>query len=312
MASKSKRVKVEDRISSLPNAILCQIISYLPTLYAVRTTILSPKWKNLWTSLPNLDFDQRDFPEDWVTSDRFRLFIDGVLSFHDLWGIDIQKLSLVWDARGLSGEDVTRWICTAVRCNVVELNLIIFDKLSRHGKIKMPRSLFECKTLEVLTVSSNCITYDPPPTGCFPSLTVFHFRAEKPDNNSMRKLFSCCSVLEDLFISTSLERHVSDVIISAPKLKTLGIYLGFRDENFCEPGYNFSIDTPKLEKFDLRDPIFYSSYDLDSAKSLVEAEIEIDGPLDHDEEFLAEQSTALLAGISSVRKLTLSAHSLEV
>ncbi|KAH0986500.1 hypothetical protein GBA52_013677 [Prunus armeniaca] len=58
----------EDRISGLPDEILCHILSFLPTVQAVRTTILSHRWNHVWASVPNIDlcdnieeFDQERF-----------------------------------------------------------------------------------------------------------------------------------------------------------------------------------------------------------------------------------------------------------
>lgn len=46
-----------DRISALPDTILCHILSFLETMHAVRTIVLSTRWNNIWTSVPNLDFN---------------------------------------------------------------------------------------------------------------------------------------------------------------------------------------------------------------------------------------------------------------
>nr|XP_023887777.1 uncharacterized protein LOC111999900 [Quercus suber] len=47
----------KDGINRLPYKVLCHFLSFLPTKYTVGTSILSTTWKNLWTSVPNLDFD---------------------------------------------------------------------------------------------------------------------------------------------------------------------------------------------------------------------------------------------------------------
>ncbi|CAN6558393.1 unnamed protein product [Malus baccata var. baccata] len=44
-------------INALPDTILCHILSFLETMHAVRTTVLSTRWNNIWTSVPNLDFN---------------------------------------------------------------------------------------------------------------------------------------------------------------------------------------------------------------------------------------------------------------
>ncbi|KAH9736944.1 F-box/LRR-repeat protein [Citrus sinensis] len=49
----------EDRISCLPDEILCHILSFLPTKNAVATCVLSSKWRLVWALLPNLCFDDR-------------------------------------------------------------------------------------------------------------------------------------------------------------------------------------------------------------------------------------------------------------
>lgn len=47
----------EDRISRLPDPILCHILSFLPAKHAVATRILSSRWNLVWTWLSNLCFD---------------------------------------------------------------------------------------------------------------------------------------------------------------------------------------------------------------------------------------------------------------
>ncbi|XP_062014046.1 putative F-box/FBD/LRR-repeat protein At1g78760 [Rosa rugosa] len=56
MLKRGARVR-EDRISELPKALVCHILSFIPTIEAVRTTVLSKRWNDMWTSVTSLDFD---------------------------------------------------------------------------------------------------------------------------------------------------------------------------------------------------------------------------------------------------------------
>ncbi|XP_057771470.1 F-box/LRR-repeat protein At3g26922-like isoform X7 [Salvia miltiorrhiza] len=48
-----------DRLSELPDSIIFHIFWSLPMTDVVRTTFLSKRWKNLWTTAPYLNFDNR-------------------------------------------------------------------------------------------------------------------------------------------------------------------------------------------------------------------------------------------------------------
>ncbi|XP_027342968.1 putative F-box protein At1g67390 [Abrus precatorius] len=49
----------EDLTSKLPDPVLALIISFLPIKNAVRTSVLSPRWKRLWKTTPTLNFDHK-------------------------------------------------------------------------------------------------------------------------------------------------------------------------------------------------------------------------------------------------------------
>ncbi|KAF5757153.1 putative F-box domain, leucine-rich repeat domain superfamily, F-box-like domain superfamily [Helianthus annuus] len=48
---------VDDRLSMFPEEITLHILSLMPTKYAVRTSILSKRWRYRWMFVTNLDFD---------------------------------------------------------------------------------------------------------------------------------------------------------------------------------------------------------------------------------------------------------------
>jgi hypothetical protein len=55
----SAETTVEDRdiISTLHESILGQILSFVPILDAVSTSVLSKSWIEVWTSITNIKFD---------------------------------------------------------------------------------------------------------------------------------------------------------------------------------------------------------------------------------------------------------------
>lgn len=307
-----ERVVQEDRISALPKALICHILSFLPTIEAVRTTHLSKRWNDMWTCVTTLDFDVLREEEDYGCH-LFDKFVNRVLFFRDSSDILKFKLSIcIPHSDYLSCVDA--WICTAVRRNLVELELHISlqQGFSKYG---IPRSLFTCKTLRVLKLvsdSSLCLNWqacDPPASGCFPSLKFLHVTVDCPDNNLMENLFCCCPVLEVLIIDGVTDCEDLIFNVSAPQLKRFSICLDEWGQILVQN--TFYIDAPNVESLDLRQ-VALSHYKLDNMKSLVNASISFTFiPADKCLSFHAS-ATALLAGISNVRYLSLSTYSFDV
>ncbi|XP_040372861.1 F-box/LRR-repeat protein At3g59200 [Rosa chinensis] len=173
MGSNSKLFKacIEDRISGLPDAIFFHIISFLETRDAVKTCLLSHTWNNVWTYVPNL--------EVYVSSPKYDSdehvpqpgFVDRVLLFRNL--SNIHKFSLICLGIEDYFDRIDAWVCTAIRRNVVELNLDLYTTPSNsyEGCLKLPTSIFICKTLVVLKlILTDQVIAIPPNSSCFPSL----------------------------------------------------------------------------------------------------------------------------------------------
>ncbi|KAF5199125.1 F-box/LRR-repeat protein [Thalictrum thalictroides] len=106
----------EDRITSLPNAILHEILSYLDMKQVVQMSILSKGWKNLWKSLPIVNFDD----QLWEDKIKFRNFLEQVLLTQE--GLNLKKFSLASVYH--DGKRLERWLDAAVRrCGVMEVHL---------------------------------------------------------------------------------------------------------------------------------------------------------------------------------------------
>ncbi|XP_024200182.1 putative F-box/FBD/LRR-repeat protein At1g78760 [Rosa chinensis] len=256
------RARQEDRISELPNAVLCHILSFVPTTkHVVRTSVLSTRWKNIWAYVPNLYLDDDEFS----SSADFIAFVDCVLLVRD--SSAIQRFHLHFN--NCHAEHFSRidgWISTAVRYNVVELDLSI--DLEEDDMFELPISLLTCKTLKVLSLRSMFAINMPT------SVCVTVFQAWNGD----------------------LGHSLLDFNISAPELKTLRIDLYSSD--YMHDLYNFFIDAPKLEKLDLQEGSL-PNFNFNNTKSLVEANLYLYPNEDYVEEDSVKRATEFLAQIST-------------
>jgi len=135
-------------IASLPDCVLCHILSFLPTRDAAATGFLSKRWKPLWLSLHSLEFDHKDYPD----FRKFRNFINSVLFARN----SIQSLRLVCgfnDAFDL--DDFNPFLYAASLKGVQELDVRLYSLYSTH----LPNCLYSCRTLVTLKLRNatlNC------------------------------------------------------------------------------------------------------------------------------------------------------------
>ncbi|XP_062014045.1 F-box/FBD/LRR-repeat protein At5g56420-like [Rosa rugosa] len=310
-----------DRISELPDDLICHILSFLPTITAVRTTVLSKRWNKLWTFVRHLDFDlYRDRPDGQKYL--FERFVEFV--FLRLVSLDIGKFRLRYASASWEGDfsHVDDWVSVAVWRNVVELDLRIFYVASGY-LCRLPKSIFWCKTLKVLKLWIEDIAIpDPPTKGCFPSLKVLHVTLIDPDDK-LGKLLSYFPVVEDLSIHVQMRYSYNfysnfNLKVSTPELKTLKLsmereerrnYEMERDYGGTLKQNHFCVDAPKLENLDLVQ-IPLSNYILENPKSVVNASIAFKSLAEEWSSF-PDLAFQLLTGISNVKCLSLSDHPFE-
>lgn len=295
----SKRQARRDRISSLPDSILHRILSFLPTKCAVRTSILSTRWKYLWTSVAILDFKDYSHPK---AATRFMDFVDRLLFLHDL--PNIHKFSLA-----CSGEcDASRmnaWVSAVVRRNVEELNLdIMVHELDS-------RCLFTCGSLRVLKLKLLKFGSDLkiPSSICFSSLKILHLSyITFSDEYLTRQLFCGIPVLEDLIVEDCEWLDIEIFSISAPALKRLRIccmsdfYNGL---NECE----IKIYAPSLISLDYKGCLSYD-YDVSNLTSLIDASIDVSTRTYGEK--IGCPAIKLLRGLSNVNSLSISSSTTQV
>ncbi|XP_020967821.1 F-box protein At4g09920 isoform X5 [Arachis ipaensis] len=236
----SKRSMGTDIISSLPNSLLCHILSFLPTLYAVRTSILSRQWRHLWKDLQVFDFDDTEL--NW-SNERFALFIDAVLS--QLRFPHIRNLSLSCQ-RGLDNNKVIdnaidnaigRWIRAAVGPCLQEMILY-----SSYGEFYPDYfdGIFTCASLVSLTLGGNLVL-DVIPWVYLPllkDLTLLLGVSVEHD------FISGCPALENLYIDYYGSLY-PEIHFLSTSLKRLSL---FEVREFDDPIISeIQIDTPNLE-----------------------------------------------------------------
>ncbi|KAL8098603.1 hypothetical protein AgCh_031393 [Apium graveolens] len=297
-----------DRISSLPDCVLQFILSLIPTKDAVATCILSKRWKFLWTSVPNIDFDDAalypnaDFSYP-IEVTRFMNFVERVLLLRDSSSIKKFRLSC---RVCFSASRVHAWVSAAVMHDIEELDLCFFVE----KPFMLPLCVFDSKSLTVLKLQMNCELQLP---NCisFPSLKRLDLcLVTFLDDKSMDKLFSNCPVLQELSILDCEWVNLRDVMISIPTLKSLTIddlpYYGTFDVNGCQ----IKIDAENLMH------LSYTGYLCNElipchVPSLFKAHIHIPN-LFEDQKEVVPRTAKLLRGLQHVHSLRMSTRTIKV
>lgn len=231
-----------DRISALPDAILSQILEFLPIEQAVKTCLLSKRWRFVWTSVSKLRFIEKDIIPSHLKGKKRKSacwldkFVEGVLRVRDSSSI---REFLLFSSFGYRTLRVRSWISTAIARNVEDLNICIGG--SRY--IRLPPSLYTCQRLKALRLYGP-FDFNVPDSACLPNLKTVCLDEIAFDDHSLNNLLSACA-LEELVLKRSLDCHGWMSNIRSPSLKCLFIMDWLELPDF--PDCSVVIDTPALK-----------------------------------------------------------------
>ncbi|TYH82547.1 hypothetical protein ES332_D02G068800v1 [Gossypium tomentosum] len=287
---------VEDRISSFPDPILCHILSFLPIKEAVRTSIISTKWRYLFASISTIKFDA--YSMSGLTdrnTDSFKNFVDRLLKSPDQVSLDCFRISheiCSWND-GDHDFDISGWICAALCRGVKEIDLQI-----SYLEDILPAVLFTCDSLVTLKLDAVGHKFKFPSDVCLGNLKTLHFR-DSNFGDSILRFISNCHVLEDLAFIECDFYNTSVINIQTPSLKRF--ILDFDLGEFGDLKYVVVINAPNLVYFQYTD-VVAQGYTLSTMKSLEKAHINICGCDAIDSQTIA---THLIQRICNVRSLRL-------
>ncbi|CAI9113111.1 OLC1v1013652C1 [Oldenlandia corymbosa var. corymbosa] len=229
----------EDRLSNLPSSVICHILSFMPTKYAARTSILSKMWKYLFLGVPRIDLQgtyQLIRPErskDFFNFVNRRLMLGRTSS--------ITEFRLICDVVPEPSKS-NLWLTTLLLRNIHILDIDLWDEAGCPS-LCPPNELFVSKTIQVLKLGGMNIVLKIPEFVCLPQLKVLHLKYLSVQSECSHFKFSQgYPLLEDLKLIYIRfpENAVLGILVAT--LKRIALTVGY-----CMEPVRVDIDTPNLQ-----------------------------------------------------------------
>ncbi|EXB38078.1 F-box/LRR-repeat protein [Morus notabilis] len=210
-----------DRFSELPDYIIHKILSFLPTIDAVRMSLLSKRWRRMWYSLPALNFDDSAIVGDF-NAKRFSKVVGNCLKLRkaDMLAVDgdnaISKFRLA-TAKMWRWSSINGWLSLVSKSKVKELDLHVSSRSKT--SFCLPPSILRIESLTCLRLAN--VEVEDVDSASLPSLTSLSLEKVKLSDQVLCDLVSRCCSLERLVLK--LCHGLSNPKVSSWSVKFLEI-----------------------------------------------------------------------------------------
>ncbi|GJN36554.1 hypothetical protein PR202_gb25427 [Eleusine coracana subsp. coracana] len=249
------------RLNVLPDPILLRVLGHLKAWEAVRTSLLSKRWRGLWASAPRLDIRQPcgcrgGAEDDQHRAEQFAAFVKHLL-FRRRQLLPLGALRLCWSHPTRDG-DADTWISNAVRHGAKEIEL----SGAHHSEYPSPYypSFVHSDTTDDMGLKI---------------VKLIHVRL---DDSALRQLCSRCTRLEEL--------ELEDCLIQGKEIRST--FLKCLNMISCKFVDGFRVDCPNLVSLSCIRPFRYIPR-IQNMKHLVTVTILLDDPCLHNNDQWTQQ-----------------------
>lgn len=223
------KTHVIDRLSNMPYSIIDNILGRLPIKDAMKTCVLSRQWRENWTKMSTLAFDEicgGNSKNVLYDGEQFTNFIYRFLFSHS-GPVHTLKIILDYNFR-IFDTEMDEWLNFVMTNDIKEITL----QWHTGGKYQVPSCLFSCKQLSYLSLYGMILKVPDNFRG-FHNLVGLQLRdfsttaaTDSIDAKAFGNLISNCPVLMTLEL-IFIYRMFDPLVIQAPKLKYLHIFGNF-------------------------------------------------------------------------------------
>ncbi|XP_061342200.1 F-box/LRR-repeat protein At4g14103-like [Gastrolobium bilobum] len=271
----------EDRLSNLSDETIHHILFFMDAKSAIQMSVLSKRWRYLWTSLPVLNFLDWSFDNPVI----FRCFVKHVLSHRDA-STNLNMLKLVCNG------DVNVYIVHFIINYLIPRGIQDLSILAECCVRKLPQ-LSACHSLTTLKLA-----YIATETTTFDSVSLQHLyifqcefmcsRVEELDPFSGCPNLRCLQLLDCSYFS-----KIQKFQIHAPQLTDLSIS-NMRVHKKLDSDCVIELFTPKLQSFSYSDSKYLYDFSIKVNLPFIE-KVNFDiGSFQHYDEFMARATNLSL------------------
>ncbi|KAL7590901.1 F-box/LRR-repeat protein 25 isoform X1 [Lactuca sativa] len=289
----------EDRISALPDGLIHEILSCLPsTKCAIKTGTLSKRWNHLWNLVPTLIFEDADDNHDFIS------FVDKALTQCRQSKLKKFVLYTAYDIRFES--QFSNWIGYAMNCNVEELNLTLWNT-DLKAEFLLDHSFFDRSSFTDLTLEG-CI-FDPIGAISWKNLRTLCITFGKLDEDLIKNILHGSPQLETFELNYCYGYRRLDIASKSVKKLVLSGYMVPYDKFEADI---IELNAPNISSLTIQDELLLLKLLLLNVSSLVEANIDYRNSETTPEEAKEEMLKGFILNLRHVKELKIGGFCSEV